>query len=42
MNIIRDKFNFIKKKEIMSYYRLMKRLRYSDEVFWQKMYAKIE
>jgi len=34
--------NQIKKVDTMNFYFLMKKLRYTDEEFWKKMYARIE
>lgn len=34
--------NMIKKKDIMSFYYLMKRLRYADTQFWKNLYARIQ
>jgi hypothetical protein len=39
---VKENMKKIKKTEIMDYYYLFKKLRYSDEEFWKKMYAKIE
>jgi hypothetical protein len=39
---LKDNMKRMKRKELMFYYFMLKKLKYSDEEFWKKMYARIE
>lgn len=42
MDKVKENIDKIPKGDIMNFYFLMKKLRYTNEEFWKKMYAKIE